>query len=122
MKNYCLLKDIRTGILVFGLAVGSPVLAQMGGGMMGGSNSGNAGMTQMSGTLHDMGGYMQSMAGQLAQGNMTPEMQKQMAERMRSMSGMMGNMSTMMGNGMMMDDAQLKQLNTMRMQMHNMMK
>src|SRR3989338_7910193 len=105
-----------TAILVTGMALSVSVYAEKPGGMMG------MGSQPMSGVMHDMSKEMGTMSGQMSQGNMSPEMQKQMAERMKQMSGMLENMSGMTGKGMMMDADMQKQMDRMRKQMDEMMK
>jgi len=112
-------KAVGTGVLVFGLSLAVPAIAEMGG-MMGGPQG--QGMNQMSGMMHDMGDHMMSMSGQMSHGNMNASQQKQMSERMRNMATMMDHMSGMMGKGMMMDQDMQKQMGEMRMQMDSMMK
>jgi hypothetical protein len=86
---------LGAGLLVLGLALALPAYAQMGGGMMGdqkggammdgqkggmkGNQKGGPGMMQMSGMMQDMSGQMMSMSGDMSKGNMSAEMQKQMA-------------------------------------------
>jgi len=81
-----------------------------------------AGMTQMSGMMHDMGNNMMGMSGEMGKGGMNAAQQKQMSERMREMSQMMGDMSGVMGKGMTMDAEQHKKMQEMRKQMDAMHK
>ena len=113
---------LSTVALLASLALAGTSYAQMGQGMMGKGDGGGPGATQMSGMMHDMSKEMMEMSEAMAQGNITPEMQKRMGQQMKEMAGMMEGMSGMMGKGMMMSPESQNQMNHMRMQMDDMMK
>jgi hypothetical protein len=121
MKTTCGTK-FGAGLLMVGLMIALPAMAQMGGGMMDGRKGDGPGMQQMSGMMHDMADQMMGMSGDMGKGGMGAAQQKQMGERMRTMATMMDQMSGMMGKGMMMDTGMQRQMDDMRKQMDAMMK
>lgn len=98
----------------------TPLSAQMQGGKDMGMGDQKAGMTQMSGMMHDMADSMLSMSGDMGKGDMSAAQQKQMGDRIREMSMMMEGMSGVMSKGMTMDTEQKKKMTEMRKQMDTM--
>ncbi len=111
-----------TGLIVcLGIFFAAPVSAQSSGGAVQPSAVSQS-HQMMYGMMKDMSQEMSKMTEQMARGEPTPELKKQLAQRMNRMSTMMHRMAGLQDRPAMKEPEMQKQMEKMRTQMDDMMR